>query len=303
MEVLKAPRGQPPKDPAKRALYDAKKAAYVAATQNQVVPKFTSVHTPTHSETEDETLERLSKRFDAMRKISASVARGLFRSVVVTGPGGIGKTEEIKSALAPEQAQGAIVEFVKGVLTPINLYKTLWEFRHPNCVIVLDDADGIFKMPDAFRLLKCALDSGDTRQVDWRSEARTLKENDIPNSFDFQGSIIFISNLPLQHMADHGTGENIEHLKALLTRVFLVDLKLHTPRDLMLWVAFMVTKHSILIKQGLTLAQQQEALMFMAEHRETLKTISIRAAKDIGSLMQLYGEHAWRGQTKELMLR
>lgn len=311
MTQVLAPRGAPPKDPFKLAEYNKRKLAYEQFKQTGVIGA-SVVKEPEVVEDDATVLGRFVRRFDIMRDVAGACIRGIdsFRSVVVTGPGGVGKTEEIMGRVYSEVAAAEIieenqiiVELVKSHLTPFELYKLLYNMKEKNCVIVFDDVDAIFKNPDCFRLLKAALDTGDKKQVDWRSSSALLAQEDIPKSFNYEGSIIAITNMPLQQIADTGGSESSEHLRALLTRVFLMDLKLHSTRDLTLWTRFMVEKHNILVKRdNLTPEQQTLVLEYMAKNRDKLKSINIRVARNIAGLMVMYGNE-WSDYADEMMLR
>jgi hypothetical protein len=83
-------------------------------------------------------------------------------------------------------------------------------------MVIFDDCDSVLQSDDCIMLLKAALDSYEDRYVSWRSEA-AFGESDLPQSFKFEGSIIFISNLPM-HKVD----------EAVRTRCFKVDVSMTT---------------------------------------------------------------------------
>ena len=80
---------------------------------------------------------------------------------------------------------------VKGYATPKALYGTLWE--HRDKTIIFDDCDSVLKDAVSLNLLKGALDSYDKRTISWLQKG--FIEDNLPNSFEFQGNIIFISNM------------------------------------------------------------------------------------------------------------
>jgi len=72
----------------------------------------------------------------------------------------------------------------------LGLYRLL--FEHSRQRLVFDDCDNIFKDSDSINLLKAALDSYDVRTVSWHS---SRLPDDLESSFQFEGQIIFVSNL------------------------------------------------------------------------------------------------------------
>jgi len=57
---------------------------------------------------------------------------------------------------------------------------------------VFDDCDAVLKDPVALNLLKGALDSYGKRIISWNAD---MKDDDLPRSFNFEGRVIFISNM------------------------------------------------------------------------------------------------------------
>lgn len=287
------PRGRPPKDASKLAAYLAAKNAGNMATFE-----------PEKFETDDEILVKIEQRFNIMQEIAKGCAQGAIRAVIVSGAGGTGKTFTVERILAHEKEHNNVVPMViRGKLTAISLYMKLYEQRHSNCITVLDDADGMLDDIDALSVLKAALDTSVVRTVSWMSQASALKENDVPQSFEFNGSVMFISNIDFNRVIDQGKSKIVDHLKALKTRVLYLDLKLHTPRELVLYITHTVRKNGILIQDGLTKEQQEEALQYLVVNRDKLSSISIRAAMQLSGLMKMKSQIGWSNMADDLMCR
>lgn len=111
-------------------------------------------------------------------------------SLLVTGTAGIGKTYAVKKGLNNRGLTEEIdFHYIQGHSSPLGLYSLLHDKRES--IFVFDDCDSIFRDEISINILKCALDSYETRRVCWNSSR--LPENLEP-SFIFSGSIIFISN-------------------------------------------------------------------------------------------------------------
>jgi hypothetical protein len=166
----------------------------------------------------------INQRFDFVEKLVTMVATGVQPSAVITGEGGLGKTFTVKKTLAAcgiedltavmaeaEDSMGEGYVMVKGYSTAKGLYRTL--FENNGSIIVFDDCDSILKDATALNILKGALDSYDTRWVSWNSEMK--ETDDLPRTFEFTGSIIFISNMD-QNSID----------QAVRSRSMMIDLSM-----------------------------------------------------------------------------
>lgn len=145
----------------------------------------------------------INERFDFIEQFVTLVARGVSNSLIVAGPGGLGKTHTVtetlekmgKKELGIGDVDGDYV-FVKGHSTAKALYRTLWE--NNGKIVIFDDCDSVFKDPIAANVLKAALDSYDKRIISWNAEFSEREE--LPNRFEFTGRVIFISNLSVDKM-------------------------------------------------------------------------------------------------------
>lgn len=148
----------------------------------------------------------INTRFEFVEKLVNMVASGVQPSAVITGEGGLGKTYTVRktleaagledmTAILEEAEDGDVVDnayiTIKGFSTAKGLYRTLYEQNGK--IILFDDCDSILKDPVALNILKGALDSYDRRYISWNSEMK--ESDDLPRSFEFTGSIIFISNM------------------------------------------------------------------------------------------------------------
>lgn len=148
----------------------------------------------------------INDRFGFVEKLVTMVAKGVQPSAVITGEGGLGKTHTVTKTLEAngykdmsdlaEFQVGAVIRkskmytMVKGYSTAKGLYRTL--FENNNSVIVFDDCDAVLKDPVALNLLKGALDSYGKRIISWNAD---MRDDDLPRSFNFEGRVIFISNM------------------------------------------------------------------------------------------------------------
>ena len=170
----------------------------------------------------------INTRFGFVEKLVTMVASGVQPSAVVTGEGGLGKTYTVTKTLEAHGYKdisdladfqvGAVINtrkcftFVKGYSTAKGLYRTL--FENNKSIIVFDDCDAVLKDPVALNILKGALDSYGKRIISWNAD---MRDDDLPKSFNFEGRVIFISNMA-QDKID----------QAIRSRSMMIDLSMTT---------------------------------------------------------------------------
>lgn len=236
------------------------------------------------AEDEEQILDRIKERFSALDSLVAGVMVGAIRALVVTGPAGVGKSHGIEQALAMKTAVSDFnrYEVIKGVANPLFIYRKMYEFREPGKILVFDDCDCVFYEPDTLNLFKAALDSSRKRIVTWGSESRILKQNEIPNSFEFKGSIIFISNIKF----DKVRSETLrEHLSAIESRCHYLDLTINDHKDKLYRIKQVVRDTNILEEYGFEEGKQKEILTFLEENVDSLREVSLRTIKKIADLV------------------
>jgi hypothetical protein len=170
----------------------------------------------------------INTRFGFVEKLVNMVAAGVQPSAVITGEGGLGKTYTVTKTLEANGYKdisdladfevGSVIKtrkcftFVKGYSTAKGLYRTL--FENNKSIIVFDDCDAVLKDPVALNLLKGALDSYGKRIISWNAD---MRDDDIPKSFNFEGRVIFISNM---------SQDKID--QAIRSRSMMIDLSMTT---------------------------------------------------------------------------
>lgn len=239
---------------------------------------------------DDVVLKQMKDRFDVMDMLSTGSINGNVRGLIISGAPGIGKTYNIETQLQKHQERNNWFRYksVKGIITPINLFKTLQDYRHPGNVVVLDDADSIFFDDVGVNILKAALDSGTRRVISWLSESHALKdgEHEYDREFEYNGTMVFITNTDFQSMIDEGKNKKIiPHLEALMSRSIYLDLQVHTRRSVSLWVKYIVEKTNMLVNNyGLTKSQQQDCVNWMLKNQNNMRTLSLRDIMKVGQI-------------------
>ena len=157
----------------------------------------------------------INQKFDFLTDLTSMVVNDITPSLIVVGPGGLGKTHTVKSTIILNGLGDSEYVFFKGYSTARGLYNTL--FDNNGKLIVFDDCDSVLEDKVALNIFKSALDSYETREISWMSK---MNKGDVyPNQFNFTGRVIFISN------------KNKDKIdEAVLSRSLTVDLSM-TPTE------------------------------------------------------------------------
>jgi hypothetical protein len=225
----------------------------------------------------------INTRFEFVTQLVDMVARNKAVSLIVTGPGGLGKTHTVRAALERAGLQDASgfdsevpersFKVIKGYSTAKGLYREL--FWNKDSVIVFDDTDSILKDPVALNLLKGALDSYDKRIISWNAD---MKDDDLPRSFQFNGRVIFISNLKRAQMDS-----------ALKTRAYVVDLAMNLQQKIDRMTA--LTASAEFMPQ-FDIQHKRDALKLIKDIGVRAKEVSLRSLQAVTRIRAAGGN--WR---------
>jgi hypothetical protein len=228
-------------------------------------------------ETEEEIDKRIADRFEILDILTESCIVGNSRALIVSGPAGLGKSFTVESALAKWDPNEINHVIVKGYVRATGLVKLLYQFREHGQVIVFDDADAIFFDDVSLNLLKAVCDTTERRRVSWLSEGKLIDDETavlIPRSFDFNGTIIFISNYDFDAMIDRGH-KLAPHLQAMVSRSHYIDLSMRTRRDYLVRIR-QVVKQGLL--GDLTPTARNEVMVFIEKNSDKLRELSLRSS-------------------------
>jgi hypothetical protein len=248
------------------------------------------------AETDEEVIARIGERFDILDQMTKATIAGDVRAMIVVGPPGVGKSYGVEKQLEHsglfDQLSGRRVKYevIKGAMTPIGLYCTLYKHSDKNNVIVFDDCDSVFQDDLSLNILKAALDSGKKRRIYWNSDSAMLRREGVPDMFDFKGSCIFITNLQFQNLKSKKLQD---HLEALQSRCHFLDLTLNTMRDRFLRIKQIYLKGELFADYDFSSEQGDEIIGFMEANQTRLREMSLRMALKIADLTKVSSDN-WK---------
>jgi len=256
-------------------------------------------------ETDEQGMDRIKERFEILEEMTNATLDGIVRGMVVTGPPGVGKTYGVEQVLEKDSLFDMMANrpmrhtFVKGAMSALGLYTTLYNFRDSKNIVVLDDCDTILFNEDALNILKAALDSCTKRKICWNTDSNLLRREGVPSQYEFNGSVIFITNLKFDNMRQTKIKD---HLEAILSRCHYLDLTLDTTRDKLLRIKQIAREGGLFDTKGLTKIQEQEIIDFMYDKQDKLREISLRMAQKIADLRNM-DKNRWKVLTESTCMK
>jgi len=256
-------------------------------------------------ETEDQAIERIAERFKILEEMTNATLDGIVRGMVVTGPPGVGKTYGVEQVLEKDSLFDVMASrpvrhtFIKGAMSALGLYSKLYEYKDSKNILVLDDCDSILFNEDALNILKAALDSCKKRRISWNTDSNLLRREGVPSTFEFNGSVIFITNLKFDNMRHTKIKD---HLDAIMSRCHYLDLTLDTTRDKIMRIKQIARDGGLFDTKGLTKEQEVEIIDFMVEKQDRLREVSLRMAQKIADLRNM-DKNRWKMLTESTCMK
>jgi hypothetical protein len=256
-------------------------------------------------ESEDEAMNRIASRFAVLDEMSRACIAGDIRAMIVTGPAGIGKSHGVITQMEKASMFDKIsgkrprFEIVKGAMSGIGLFAKLYKFSDAKNVLVFDDCD-IWDDQDAVNVLKGALDSGKKRRISWNKDSRLLRDEGVPNTFDFNGSIIFITNKTFDSKK---ASKMTPHLDALQSRSHFLDLTVDTERDKLLRIkqVHRDADGGLFADYDFTQEQTDEVMNFIFDNHTKLREVSLRMCLKVADLVKISSN--WRELAKATCMK
>ena len=254
-------------------------------------------------ETPEQAMDRIKGRFEILDKMTDAVANGVVRGLIVSGPPGVGKSFGVETILEEYDAMAKIggkvkTEIVKGSMTPIGLYQTLFNNSNEGDILVFDDCDSVLFDEVCLNMLKAVLDSGKKRTITWKAESNALRREGVPDRFDFKGGCIFITNVNFENVRSKKIKD---HLEALMSRCHYIDLGMDSIDDKFIRIN-QIVRDGMLKEYGFSKEFEKEIIDFMHENAKRLREISLRMVLKIADLAKMNFDN-WKGLARSTCMR
>lgn len=213
------------------------------------------------TENMQENLPRLcyEEQLEDLRQAMVLLMNNATNSLYLAGRGGTGKTQTVEEELHKRGLEDGNGYFkITGSASTAGIYRTL--YVHRKDILLFDDSDGALADQDSRNLFKAASDTKKVRKIAWMKGGKSYvdpedmdEEDDnpdvLPRYFDFEGKIIFISNLALNKLDPDG---------ALRTRGYVINID-PTDEEIYKYMGKIVNKIKLDVDHELT--QEQKDLV------------------------------------------
>jgi hypothetical protein len=258
-------------------------------------------------ETDAEIIERLRERFEILDDMTRAVKKGAVRAMIVSGAPGVGKSFGVEKVLSKHALLADVAndeklkkyEIVKGAMSAIGLYSKLYEYSGEKNILVFDDCDSVLLDDLSLNILKAALDTSKKRTIHWNTDSRLLRSEGVPNSFEFKGGAIFITNINFQNIKSKKLQD---HLMALESRCHYIDLTIHSEREKMLRIK-QIVGDGMLAEYEFTVEEQAELIAYIDEHKKRLRELSLRTVLKCADLMRSFPNGKWKRVAQISLMR
>jgi hypothetical protein len=259
------------------------------------------------NETDEQIMERMAQRFDILEDMTRAVKKGDVKSMIVTGPPGVGKSYGVEKVLSKHDVFASVAqdeklkkyEVVKGAMSAIGLYSKLYEFSDKKNILVFDDCDSVLQDELSLNILKAALDSGKKRMIHWNTDSRLLRSEGVPNSFEFKGGAIFITNIKFENVRSKKLKD---HLEALESRCHYLDLTIDTTREKLLRIKQVVRDTGMLDEYEIEDWAKTEVVDFIVTNCDRMRELSLRMVLKVADI-RVSMPHNWKAVVEVTCMR
>ena len=257
-------------------------------------------------ESDEEVIERMRERFQMLEDMTRACKKGAVRAMIVSGPPGVGKSFGVEKVLGKHDLLADIAgdsklkkyEVVKGAMSAIGLYCKLFQYADKDCVIVFDDCDSVLLDDLSLNILKAALDSKKNRRIHWNTDSYKLKNEGVPDQFEFKGSAIFITNIKFDNVKSKKLRD---HLEALESRCHYIDLTIDSERDKILRIQ-QITRDGMLDAYEFGEGVVEDILEFIETNKKRLRELSLRTVLKVADLAKAFPDK-WEAMAENTVMR
>ena len=163
---------------------------------------------------------------------------------------------------------------------------------------MFDDCDSVLLDDLSLNILKAALDSKKTRRIHWNTDSFKLRNEGVPDSFEFKGSAIFITNIKFDNVKSK---KMRDHLEALESRCHYIDLTIDTEREKMLRIK-QITKDGMLKEYELGEFVEEDIVDYVDINKKKLRELSLRTVLKIADLAKAFPDR-WESMAENTVMR
>ena len=258
------------------------------------------------TETDDEIMARMRDRFEILDDMTRACKAGKVRAMIVSGPPGVGKSYGVEAVLGKHDVFANVAndeklkkyEVVKGAMSDLGLYAKLYAFKDSKNILVFDDCDSVLLDDLSLNILKAALDTSAKRMIHWNTDSNMLRAEGIPNSFEFKGGAIFITNIKFENVRSKKLKD---HLEALESRCHYLDLTIDTTREKLLRIK-QIVGDGMLDKYAMGVDGETEVLEFIDANQAKLRELSLRMVLKIADLRSSF-PNKWESMARVTCMR
>ena len=121
------------------------------------------------------------------------------------------------------------------------------------------------------------------------TDSRALRDEHIPNRFEFKASAIFITNIKFDHVKSKKLRD---HLDALESRCHYVDLTIDSERDKVLRIK-QIVEDGMLRDYNFEQYEIDEIMEFVESNKKQLRELSLRTVLKLADLKKSFKD-AWQ---------
>jgi hypothetical protein len=258
------------------------------------------------NESDEQIMGRLRERFNILDDMTRAVKKGAVRAMIVSGPPGVGKSHGVEAVLGKHDMMANIAgneklkkyEVVKGAMSALGLYSKLYQYSDAKNILVFDDCDSVLLDDLSLNILKAALDSGSKRMIHWNTDSHMLRREGVPDSFEFKGGAIFITNIKFENVKSKKLRD---HLEALESRCHYLDLTIDTEREKVLRIK-QIVEDGMLDKYEFEPGAKEEILDFIDQNKKKLRELSLRMVLKLADLKAGFPDR-WTGIAEMTCMR
>jgi len=258
------------------------------------------------NESDEQIMGRLRERFNILDDMTRAVKKGAVRAMIVSGPPGVGKSFGVEAVLGKHDMMANIAgneklkkyEVVKGAMSALGLYSKLYQYSDAKNILVFDDCDSVLLDDLSLNILKAALDSGSKRMIHWNTDSHMLRREGVPDSFEFKGGAIFITNIKFENVKSKKLRD---HLEALESRCHYLDLTIDTEREKVLRIK-QIVEDGMLDKYEFEPGAKEELLDFIDQNKKKLRELSLRMVLKLADLKAGFPDR-WTGIAEMTCMR